>query len=70
MKLDNLGKILEQRREKLQLRQSDLSEMSGVNVRTIIQLENGQGNPSFVTLEKLLDVLGLEIYVELKKTRE
>lgn len=70
MKLDDLGKILEQRREKLQLRQSDLSEMSGVNVRTIIQLEKGQGNPSFVTLEKLLDVLGFEITVELKKTIE
>lgn len=70
MRIDDLGKIVEQRREKLQLRQSDLSEMSGVNVRTIIQLEKGQGNPSFVTLEKLLDVLGLEITVELKKTLE
>jgi transcriptional regulator with XRE-family HTH domain len=70
MRLDDLGKIVGQRREKLQLRQSDLSEMSGVNVRTIIQLEKGQGNPSFVTLEKLLDVLGLEITVELKKTIE
>lgn len=70
MKLDELGQILEQRREKLQLRQADLSEMSGVNVRTIIQLEKGQGNPSFVTLEKLLNILGLEIGVELKKTSE
>jgi transcriptional regulator with XRE-family HTH domain len=70
MKLDELGQILEQRREKLQLRQADLSEMSGVNVRTIIQLEKGQGNPSFITLEKLLDILGLEIGVELKKTSE
>ncbi|MCG9900770.1 MAG: helix-turn-helix domain-containing protein [Hydrotalea sp.] len=70
MKLDELGLILEQRREKLQLRQADLSEMSGVNVRTIIQLEKGQGNPSFITLEKLLNILGLEIGVELKKTSE
>jgi transcriptional regulator with XRE-family HTH domain len=70
MKLDELGQILEQRREKLQLRQADLSEMSGVNVRTIIQLEKGQGNPSFLTLEKLLNILGLEIGVELKKTSE
>jgi transcriptional regulator with XRE-family HTH domain len=70
MKLDELGQILEQRREKLQLRQADLSEMSGVNVRTIIQLEKGQGNPSFITLEKLLNILGLEIGVELKKTSE
>lgn len=70
MKLDYLGKILEQRREQLQLRQTDLSEMSGVNVRTIIQLEKGQGNPSFFTLEKLLTILGLEIYVELKRMPE
>lgn len=70
MKLENLGQMLQQRREMLQLRQEDLSEMAGINVRTIIQMEKGEGNPSFTTLQKVLDVLGLELNVSLKKTIE
>lgn len=43
-----------------------LSELSGVNVRTIKQLENNQGNPTIATLQKLAEVLGLEIRLEVK----
>ena len=52
----------------LDLRQEDLAEMSGVTSRTIYQLENGAGNPSLQTLEKLFRILGLEIIVQVKKS--
>ena len=59
--------MIKQRREQLSLTQEDLSEMSGINLRTIYLVENSHGNPSLETLGKLLDVLGLEIKVQLKE---
>lgn len=67
MKIEEIGKAMKYRREFLNLRQEDLSEMSGVNSRTIHQIENGTGNPSFETLEKLAAILGMELVVQVKK---
>lgn len=57
---------LRDRRIELSVSQELLSELSGVNVRTIKQLENNQGNPTIATLQKLAEVLGLEIRLEVK----
>lgn len=62
-----IGNTIQQRRQLLQLKQEDLAEMSGVNSRTIYQVENGLANPSLETLEKLLNVLGLAIKVQIKE---
>ncbi len=67
MNIEQIGKIFRQRREFLQIRQEDLAEMSGVNTRTINQVENSTGNPSINTLEKLAQVLGLELLVQVKQ---
>lgn len=67
MNIEQIGKIFRQRREFLQIRQEDLGEMSGVNTRTINQVENGTGNPAIGTLEKLALVLGLELLVQVKQ---
>lgn len=67
MKLVNIGELIKIRREFLNLRQEDLMELSGVNMRTIHLVEQGKGNPSFATLEKLAEVLGLDILLEIKK---
>lgn len=61
-----LADLLISRRQTLQLNQQDLSDLSGVNKRTIVQLENASGNPSLETLQKLLNVLGLDINIILK----
>mgnify|MGYP000887678913 CR=1 FL=1 len=66
MNIEQIGYMFKQRREFLQIRQEDLAEMSGVNTRTINQVENGKGNPAIGTLEKLALVLGLEILVQVK----
>lgn len=67
MDLYQLGAFFRERRIFLQIRQEDLSEMSGINSRTIQQIELGKGNPSFATLEKLATVLGLELVVQVKQ---
>jgi transcriptional regulator with XRE-family HTH domain len=67
MDLVKLGKIIRKRRVMLALRQEDLSELSGINSRTIHQIETGDANPSIKTLIRIADVLGFEISLEIKK---
>jgi transcriptional regulator with XRE-family HTH domain len=57
---------LKARREVLSLTQEALAELSGVGLRTLKQLESGKGNPTLLTIEKLADVLGLELRLEIK----
>lgn len=62
-----IGKFIRLRRESLNLRQEDLSEMSSVTTRTIHQVESGKGNPSIQTLEKLAIILGLELIIQVRQ---
>jgi transcriptional regulator with XRE-family HTH domain len=70
MNLVEIGKQLQERRTKLQIRQEDLAELTDLTTKTIYLIENGLGNPSFSTLAKIITVLGLEINLQLKKTIE
>jgi len=64
---EEIGKIVKSRRQFLNLRQEDLSEMSGIATKTIHLVESGSGNPSIETLEKLATVLGMELILTIKK---
>jgi transcriptional regulator with XRE-family HTH domain len=57
---------LKARREVLSLTQEALADLSGVGLRTLKQLESGKGNPTMLTIEKLADVLGLELMLQVK----
>ena len=63
-----LIKILKDRREALKVTQEYLAELSGVGLRTLKSIETGKGNPTIETLNKLADVLGMELKLEVKKT--
>lgn len=67
MDLTKIGEFIRQRRALLRLRQEDLSEMSEVNMKTIQQIESGKGNPSYLTLIKIFQILGLEMHLEVKQ---
>jgi transcriptional regulator with XRE-family HTH domain len=67
MQLVQIGELIRNRRSFLRLRQEDLAEISGVTIKTIHLVEQGKGNPSFETLEKLASILGLEILVQVKQ---
>jgi transcriptional regulator with XRE-family HTH domain len=41
--------------------------LSGVGLRTVKQFESGKGNPTLETIQKLADVLGLEMQLAIKK---
>ena len=66
--LTKIGQMVYERRLMLRLRQEDLSEMSEVNVKTIQQIEAGKGNPAFLTLSKLFEILGLDMHIVVKQT--
>jgi transcriptional regulator with XRE-family HTH domain len=66
MHFGELIKIMKERREVLQVTQETLAELSGVGLRTLKQFESGKGNPTLSTLQKLADVLGMEVYLKIK----
>ncbi|HBB91371.1 MAG: transcriptional regulator [Bacteroidetes bacterium GWF2_49_14] len=67
------GKLIQtfkERREMMRVTQETLAELAGVGLRTLKQLESGKGNPTLETLQKLADVLGMEISLQIRKTQE
>ena len=69
MHLSDLIKIIKERRETLKLSQEDLAGISGVGLSTLKQMESNKGNPTLKTILKLLDVLGMELTLEIKKSK-
>ena len=66
MHFEELIKTIKERRQMLQVTQETVADLSGVGIRTLKQFESGKGNPTLHTLQKLADVLGLEISLKLK----
>jgi len=67
MHQEELIVTLKDRRETLKVTQEYLAELSGVSLRTLKAIESGKGNPTIETLNKLAEVLGLELKLEIKK---
>lgn len=59
--MNDFYKKIQERRESLGLSQRDVSEMSGVSLRTINSMESGKSNPSVDVLCKILESLGLKL---------
>jgi transcriptional regulator with XRE-family HTH domain len=66
MHFEELIQTVKQRRDALQVTQETLAELSGVGLRTLKQFESGKGNPTLLTLQKIADVLGMEVSLKLK----
>jgi predicted transcriptional regulator len=64
-----IAAIIKERRQDLSLSQQDLSEMSQVALRTINALESGRASINLKKLSAIVDVLGLELNLDLKKLR-
>lgn len=66
MLVEKLGETLKNRRKELRITQPHLAELAKVSTNTLVKLERGQGNPSLDVLNKLAEVLGLELTLEVK----
>ena len=62
----NYGDLIKERRAVLGLTQQDLADYTGLSTRIIKSIEAENGNPSLSTLEKIIEVLGLEIVMQVK----
>ena len=62
--MEKIGKQISERRKKLGISQQTLADLAGVGINTLVAMERGTGNPSLSTLLKVLDCLGLKMYVE------
>ncbi|NQU81927.1 MAG: helix-turn-helix transcriptional regulator [Bacteroidetes bacterium] len=66
MHLGEITETLKKRRKLLGLTQVQFTELSGVSLRAVKALENGKSNPTFKTLNKLTEVLDMELNLEVK----
>lgn len=64
----DIKNIVRNRRRELGISQEDLAEMSEVSLATIKNIERGEGNPTFKTVMKVMDILGLEIIFQVRNT--
>lgn len=62
----NLIDTIKERRENLKVTQENLAKLSGVGLRTLKQFESGKGNPTIQTIQKIANILGLEVCLKVK----
>ena len=63
MNAKEIGKCIKSRRALLGVDQKSLSEICGVSVHALSDIESGKGNPTIKSLERILCALGMGIYV-------
>jgi transcriptional regulator with XRE-family HTH domain len=63
-----LDEVIKTRRKELGISQLDLAEMAEISLATVKDIERGKGNPSIGTVKKIINVLGLEMIFEVRKT--
>lgn len=66
MLIREVGAVIRSRRKELNITQPHLAELAKVSLNTLYKLERGQNNPSFHVLNKLAEILGMEIKLEVK----
>ncbi|MEX0660480.1 MAG: helix-turn-helix domain-containing protein [Balneolaceae bacterium] len=67
MLVSEIGKQIKERRDVLGITQPDLAEMAGVNVNTVYNIESCKGNPTFKKLNRIAEILGMELTLSVKK---
>lgn len=62
-----IGEEIRQRRKFLRITQKELSEIVGLGLHSLINIESGKGNPTIGQLQKVVSVMGLSIIVQVKE---
>ena len=65
--IKNIGKLIQQRRDQMRITQIQLAEMANIGINTLYKIETGLANPTLESLEKITDILGMEITLQIKK---
>ncbi|MBU6169142.1 MAG: helix-turn-helix domain-containing protein [Bacteroidetes bacterium] len=67
MLVKDFGEAIKNRRKDLEITQPHLAELAQISINTLYKLEKGQGNPSLDVINKLAEVLGMELNFQVKK---
>ena len=67
MRISELGEAIKNRRKTLAITQAHLAELADISINTLYKLERGESNPSVEVVDKIFDILGLELVIEIKK---
>ncbi len=67
MDIPEIGLIVTERRKSLGVTQSKLAELASININTLYKLERGQTNPTLEILLKIIEILGLELTLTVKR---
>ena len=67
MSVKAVGETIRKRRKELRITQPHLAELANISTNTLYKLERGQGNPTLNVLNKLAEVLGMELTLEVKR---
>jgi transcriptional regulator with XRE-family HTH domain len=62
-----IQEVMKLQRKALGITQQDLADMSEIAISTIKKIESGKGNPSLSTVEKIMDILGMEVKYEIRQ---
>lgn len=64
----DLKEVMKSRRKTLSISQLDLAEMAEVSLATVKDIERGKGNPSLATVNKIIEILGMEMIFQVRQT--
>ncbi|HPN38201.1 MAG TPA: helix-turn-helix domain-containing protein [Melioribacteraceae bacterium] len=64
--MNQIAQTIKERRQFLNITQSELVDIAGISVRSLKSIELGKANPTLSLLEKILDTLGLTIKIKVK----
>lgn len=63
-----IAKVISERRFDIGMEQEELSDYADISIATISRLEHAKANVTIETLDSIMNILGLEIDIRVKKT--
>ena len=66
MNFQELIQTVKKRRKVLNVNQEEVALLSGIGLHTLTPFESGKGNITLKNLQKILEVLGLELNLTIK----
>lgn len=67
---EEIIRIIKERKDILGINQEYLAELSEIGIATLKRFESGKGNITLNNLQKIADVLGIELKLELIKSNK
>ncbi len=67
MLIGEIGELIKKRRKSLKITQPHLAQLARISTNTLYKIERGQNNPTLEIISKLVDILGMEMRIDLKR---